>query len=95
MREREEKKRERAINEINDRQMGKLLKSSANIDICSTKQFPDYSNMNEMPALTSNANESQSSSPKGLPSFANVIYATYIEKRRKMKKNFLVCAVTK
>ncbi|XP_055382557.1 RING finger protein 10 [Condylostylus longicornis] len=39
-RDREEKKRERRINEFNDRQMGKLLSRSANIDIESVQQFP-------------------------------------------------------
>lgn len=74
IREREEKKREKVINEINDRQMGKLLKSAtANIDICSTAQFPEcsYTNEDDMPALPSNSNEPQKKS-KG-PSFANVI----------------------
>lgn len=75
-REKQEKKREKVINEINDRQMGKMLKSaSANIDICSTAQFPECGILNDMPALTSNVNEQQmpSSSSKSLPSFANVI----------------------
>ncbi|KAL5290264.1 RNF10 family protein [Megaselia abdita] len=39
-RAREEKKREKHINEINDRQMGKLIARSANIDINSDLQFP-------------------------------------------------------
>lgn len=39
-RAREEMRREKEINEINDRQMGKLIARSANIDIKSTSQFP-------------------------------------------------------
>lgn len=70
-REREEKKREKAIDEINDRQMGKMLRSSVNIDLGSTSQFPEYENM---PALASNVNESSAShvsSSKG-PSYSTV-----------------------
>jgi hypothetical protein len=79
-REREEKKRERVINEINDRQMGKILKSaSANIDIGSAEQFPECGNFNDMPALASSASErsisptlSCSPATSGFPSFATV-----------------------
>ncbi|TDG52576.1 hypothetical protein AWZ03_000809 [Drosophila navojoa] len=39
-REREERKREQQINEINDRQMGKLIASSANLNLSSTDEFP-------------------------------------------------------
>lgn len=79
-REREEKKREKAINEINDRQMGKMLSASANIDICSSAQFPEYSEFNDlMPASdcspSSALASSSSSAGSRLPSsFANVIY---------------------
>lgn len=75
IREREEKKREKAINEINDRQMGKMLKSaSANIDICSNAQFPECGILDDMPALPSNEPQSSSSkSKRGLPSFANML----------------------
>lgn len=74
-REREEKKRERVINEINDRQMGKMLSTSANIDICSSAQFPEYCEFSELkPASDCSASPVLSSSPAGLPSsFANVI----------------------
>ncbi|XP_055911157.1 RING finger protein 10 [Eupeodes corollae] len=39
-RDREEKKREIKINAINDRQMGKLLSSTANINLSSSHEFP-------------------------------------------------------
>lgn len=39
-REREERKREQHINEINDRQMGKLIASAANLNLSSTHEFP-------------------------------------------------------
>jgi len=39
-RAREEKKREKEIDRINDRQMGKLISRSANIDIQSAQEFP-------------------------------------------------------
>ena len=39
-RDRDERKRERQINEINDRQMGKVMSRSANIHIESTSHFP-------------------------------------------------------
>lgn len=70
-RERVEKKHEKSINEINDRQMGKLIKSvaSMNVNIDSMQQFPGCG-ADEMPPLTSNS-PTLSSSPAG-PSFANV-----------------------
>jgi hypothetical protein len=40
-RDREEKKREMAINELNDKQMGKMMRSVANINIDSPLQFPE------------------------------------------------------
>lgn len=43
-REREERKREQQINEINDRQMGKLIASSANLNLNSTHEFPTVRN---------------------------------------------------
>ncbi|KAH8303797.1 hypothetical protein KR018_006004 [Drosophila ironensis] len=39
-RDREERKREQQINEINDRQMGKLIASAANLDLSSSHEFP-------------------------------------------------------
>ncbi|KAH8347505.1 hypothetical protein KR059_011972 [Drosophila kikkawai] len=39
-RDREERKREQHINEINDRQMGKLIASAANLDLSSSHEFP-------------------------------------------------------
>lgn len=39
-RDRDERKREKQINEINDRQMGKIISQTANIDIESTSHFP-------------------------------------------------------
>lgn len=39
-REREERKREQHINEINDRQMGKLIASAANLNLNSSHEFP-------------------------------------------------------
>jgi hypothetical protein len=40
-REREEKKREKVISEIHDRQLGKFRSSFANIDLGSSQQFPE------------------------------------------------------
>jgi hypothetical protein len=69
-REREEKKREKAIDELNDRQMGKMLQSStANIDIGSTAQFPEYG-VDEMPALCGPS--TSSSKKKSGPSYSTV-----------------------
>jgi len=42
-RDREERKREQHINEINDRQMGKLIASAANLDLSSSHEFPTVS----------------------------------------------------
>jgi hypothetical protein len=76
-RERDERKHEKAINEINDRQMGKMMKTaSANINIDSQLQFPECGSFLEMPALASScsdrsASPALSSSPAG-PSFATV-----------------------
>lgn len=74
-REREEKKHEKSINEINDRQMGKLIKTVAamNVNIDSMQQFPECG-MDEMPALPSTSSPALSSSPAASagPSFANV-----------------------
>ncbi|XP_046867721.1 RING finger protein 10 [Drosophila willistoni] len=39
-REREERKREQQINELNDRQMGKLIASAANLNLESSHEFP-------------------------------------------------------
>ncbi|KAH8232729.1 hypothetical protein KR038_002050 [Drosophila bunnanda] len=39
-RDREERKREQHINEINDRQMGKLIASAANLNLSSSYEFP-------------------------------------------------------
>lgn len=39
-RAREERKREKYINEINDRQIGKIMAKTANIDVTSDRQFP-------------------------------------------------------
>ncbi|XP_017063524.1 RING finger protein 10 [Drosophila eugracilis] len=39
-RDREERKREQHINEINDRQMGKLIASAANLNLSSSHEFP-------------------------------------------------------
>lgn len=77
-RERDERKHERAINEINDRQMGKMIKNaSASINIGSTLQFPECGSLADNPALSgSNSDFSaspMSSSPAG-PSFAKVEY---------------------
>lgn len=73
-RERDERKHEKAINEINDRQMGKMIKATAaaNINIQSTAQFPECGSFSEMPALSEGSiSPALSSSPAG-PSFANV-----------------------
>lgn len=80
-RERDERKHEKAINEINDRQMGKIMKmASANINIGSTLHFPEYGSFANMPALSSGISECSasptlSSSPAGT-SFATVSYLT-------------------
>lgn len=39
-RAKEERQREKYINEVNDRQLGKILSRSANIDVTSTNHFP-------------------------------------------------------
>lgn len=39
-REKEERKREKHINEVNDRQIGKIRERSANIDVMSVQHFP-------------------------------------------------------
>ncbi|XP_017127279.1 RING finger protein 10 [Drosophila elegans] len=41
-RDREERKREQHINEINDRQMGKLIASAANLNLSSSHEFPTF-----------------------------------------------------
>jgi len=87
-RERDERKREKAINEINDRQMGKMLKAaSVNINIGSTLQFPECGNFNDMPALSSSVSDRStsptlSSSPAG-PSFARMLTTSSARKAEK------------
>ncbi|KAL7731926.1 hypothetical protein ACLKA6_016978 [Drosophila palustris] len=49
-REREERKREQHINEINDRQMGKLIASAANLNLSSTHEFPTCGFEEDLPA---------------------------------------------
>lgn len=77
-RERHERKREKVINELNDRQMGKMLSGpSVNIDFGSSLHFPECGNYAEMPALPSNVSDRSmsptlSSSPAGSSSFATV-----------------------
>lgn len=39
-RAKEERKRERHIDEVNDRQIGKIRERSSNIDVMSTQHFP-------------------------------------------------------
>lgn len=65
-REREEKKHEKSINEINDRQMGKLIKTVAAMDvnIDSMQQFPEC-------GMESTLLSSSPAASAG-PSFANV-----------------------
>jgi hypothetical protein len=88
-REREERKREREIDKINDRQMGKMMSRSANIDIGSISHFPacgDFQGyLNEMPALDTKTSVSSSDGASVLsaspgasqshgPSFARVCF---------------------
>ncbi|XP_030570892.1 RING finger protein 10 [Drosophila novamexicana] len=49
-REREERKREQHINEINDRQMGKLIASAANLNLNSSHEFPTCGFEEDLPA---------------------------------------------
>ncbi|ALC44088.1 CG12099, partial [Drosophila busckii] len=49
-REREELKREQQINEINDRQMGKLIASAANLNLSSAHEFPTCGFEEDLPA---------------------------------------------
>lgn len=49
-RDREERKREQHINEINDRQMGKLIASAANLDLSSSHEFPTCGFEEALPA---------------------------------------------
>jgi len=77
-REREENKREKAIDEINDRQMGKMMKSSANIDLGSTSQFPEYDS-HDMPALASNVSD-RSTSPVAKVASSGPSYSTMLAK---------------
>lgn len=39
-RAKEERKREKQIDEVNERQIGKIISRSANIDVTSNQQFP-------------------------------------------------------
>lgn len=84
-RAREEKKRERQINEMNDRQMGKLMSKLANINIMSPQEFPScgfddflYGNSLSGPPLTPSATTTESAIPiqqqkDNGPSFAKML----------------------
>lgn len=84
-RAREEKKREREIDEINERQMGKLIARSANIDIQSSQQFPTCgfeeslsgNSFDQSAASLAYASELADSPPityrNGFASFANIL----------------------
>lgn len=76
-RARDENRREVKINEVNDRQIGKILSRSANIDVHSDRQFPScggnqpmFNDRDDPPLLLSSSSE-MSPSPSG-PSFATV-----------------------
>lgn len=74
--ERDETKRDKAINEIHNRQMGKMMRQTipANINIESTSQFPECGSLTEMYATPSTSNSSQHTSSAG-PSFATVRFS--------------------
>jgi hypothetical protein len=92
-RDREERKREREIDLINDRQMGKMLSRSANINIESTSHFPacgDFQRgLEEMPALSVSSNDNisvVSASPDKAqgPSFATMLTTPTVHKSEKL-----------
>ncbi|XP_034656636.1 RING finger protein 10 [Drosophila subobscura] len=68
-RDREERKREQHINEINDRQMGKLIASAANLNLESSQEFPTCGFEEALPSPSGAApmiirQESHAASPK-------------------------------
>lgn len=77
-RAREERIREKHIFEVNERQLGKVLASSANIDIGSTAHFPTVSSFESDPSLLGTSYESELAlSPNNSgPSFANMLNQT-------------------
>lgn len=70
-REREEKKREKVISEIHDRQLGKFRSSFANIDLGSSQQFPESLTS----PTTSTAATDVSIKANGSASFAKMLRA--------------------
>lgn len=82
-RARDENRREVKINEVNERQIGKILARSANIDVHSDRQFPScggsapmFNDRDDPPLqlLSSSSDLSASPSTSG-PSFATVIHS--------------------
>jgi len=78
-RARDENRREVKINEVNERQIGKILSRSANIDVHSDRQFPScsqslFNDRNDPPLhlLSSSSDLSPSPSTSG-PSFATML----------------------
>lgn len=83
-RAREERIREKHIFEVNERQLGKVLASSANIDIGSTSHFPTVSSFENDPSLLGTSFESELAISPGCsnnsaPSFANMLNQTPIK----------------
>lgn len=79
-RQRDENRREIKINEVNERQIGKILSRSANIDVHSDRQFPScgsnaplYNDRDDPPLhLLSSSNDTSTSPSTSGPSFATV-----------------------
>ncbi|XP_004526763.1 RING finger protein 10 [Ceratitis capitata] len=65
-REREESRREKQINEINDRQMGKLIASTANLNLTSAQEFPTWGFEEALPSSRANM-EMSTSNPTLIP----------------------------
>lgn len=78
-RTRDEDRREIKINEVNERQIGKIFARSANIDVNSDRQFPSCGNQplfndrDDPPLQLLSSSSDLSSSPSAAgPSFATV-----------------------
>lgn len=83
-RAREERIREKYIFEVNERQLGKVLARSSNIDIDSTAHFPTVCSFENDPSLLGTSFESELALSPGCsnssgPSFANMLNKTPIK----------------
>ncbi|XP_036336568.1 RING finger protein 10-like [Rhagoletis pomonella] len=65
-RDRDERRREKQINEINDRQMGKLIASTTNLNLSSAQEFPTWGFEEALPSVSADGDVPRSN-PTAIP----------------------------